>query len=531
MNANLGLRLNPGVQSYALLALGLIGALAVFAPTLAQLFDIWNLQPEYSYGLLIPFISLWLVWRQRDALRGVPLMGSWWGLALIGVGLALRVLGELATMYTIAHYGFLLVVYGLILALAGPAVFRRLWMPLLVLVFMVPLPTVVTAALSLKLQILSSMLGVELIRAAGISVLLEGNVIDLGTSKLEVAEACSGLRYLFPLMTLAFIFTYTLAAPAWKRWLIFLSSIPITILMNSLRIGLVGITVEYWGAQMAEGLLHDFEGWLVFMLSTGLLLLFGFALTRKRRTPNRAAANIGATGDTLPTSQPPGRRVGMTLSSVRISPPFAAAVALVTLGGIAVLAIPEAHEVLPARAELLEFPEQFGDWQTSAHRPLEAVYLDALRLDDYLLADYHNGATTVNFYVAYYNTQHNTHFIHSPRNCLPGGGWEVRKIEQRTLALNGADNPSLTVNRAEIQLGAQREIVYYWFQGRGRRLTNEFAAKWYLFWDGLTRNRTDGALVRVVAPVGPGSSEASVEAQMTQFLALAEPRLSRFVPE
>src|SRR6201999_3169631 len=109
--------------------------------------------------------------------------------------------------------------------------------------------------------------------AAGISVLLEGNVIDLGSYQLEVAEARSGLRYLFPLMTLGFILAYLFRGPLWKRIAIFLATIPITVVMNSLRIGFIGITVDRWGRAMAEGALHDFEGWVVFMFSTATLIL------------------------------------------------------------------------------------------------------------------------------------------------------------------------------------------------------------------------------------------------------------------
>ncbi len=101
------------------------------------------------------------------------------------------------------QYGFLVALYGVVLALTGGKVFRRLWMPLLILVFMVPLPAFFNNSLSLQMQLWSSWLGVAFIRMAGISVFLEGNVIDLGTLQLQVAEACDGLRYLFPLMTLA----------------------------------------------------------------------------------------------------------------------------------------------------------------------------------------------------------------------------------------------------------------------------------------------------------------------------------------
>src|SRR5262249_374646 len=158
-----------------------------------------------------------LAWQQRAELRNMPLTGSWLGVLLIAAGLALRYVGEFSTMHTLEHYAFLLVVYGLVLAIAGPAIVRRLWMPLLILIFAVPLATFLTTSLSLNLQLLSSMLAVAMMRVLGVSVLLQGNVIDLGSYQLEVAEACSGLRYLFPLMTLAFIMLFLYRAPVWKR--------------------------------------------------------------------------------------------------------------------------------------------------------------------------------------------------------------------------------------------------------------------------------------------------------------------------
>src|SRR5579862_7832984 len=276
---------SSAIPLYSLLAIALVAAVVPFAKVLGGLYNIWNLKPEYSHGIIIPVLSAFLIWRQREELRPLPFTGSWYGLLLIAGGLALRLVGESTTLETLEHYAFLLVIYGLVLTLTGPVIFRRLWMPLLILVFAIPLPSVFNNALSLQLQLLSSQLGVWVIRAAGISVLLEGNVIDLGSYQLEVAEACSGLRYLFPLMTLAFIVAYLFRGPVWTRVVVFLSSIPITVLMNSLRIGLIGISVEHWGQRMAEGLLHEFEGWVVFMASSVVLLLIGVWLRKVSRAP------------------------------------------------------------------------------------------------------------------------------------------------------------------------------------------------------------------------------------------------------
>jgi EpsI family protein len=135
----------------------------------------------------------------------------------------------------------------------------------------------------------------------------------------------------------------------------------------------------------------------------------------------------------------------------------------------------------------------------------------------------------VNFYAAYYQTQDSTRAIHSPHDCIPGGGWEITKLEQRTFpAASGTGG--FQVNRAVVQLGAHRQIVYYWFDERGRQFTNEYLARWYLFWDALTRHRTDGALVRFVATLPVGANESEVDDHIMSLARRIEPTLSRYVP-
>ena len=162
---------------------------------------------------------------------------------------------------------------------------------------------------------------------------------------------------------------------------------------------------------------------------------------------------------------------------------------------------------------------------------MDGLYLDALNLDDYLMADYTNPAGhSINMYIAYYDSQRKGEAVHSPRSCLPGGGWQMEDFGQRTLEGVRVAGQPLRVNRALITLGDQRELVYYWFQQRGRVITDEFAVKWYLFWDALTRHRTDGALVRLIAPLPPGSDRAVADRELSDMAARIAPILPRYVP-
>jgi len=159
------------------------------------------------------------------------------------------------------------------------------------------------------------------------------------------------------------------------------------------------------------------------------------------------------------------------------------------------------------------------------------VYLNALALDDYVLANYHDAdGHLINLYSAYYQRQDNGRHVHSPQDCIPGGGWEIQTFGRRPFPA-GSAGETFPANRAVIQLGADREVVYYWFQVRGRRFTNEYMMKWYLLWDAMTRHRTDGALVRLIAPLSPGMRESDVDSRIVEFGSLVQPQLARYIPD
>jgi exosortase D (VPLPA-CTERM-specific) len=483
---------------------------------------IWD-RPEYGHGMLIPFISAFLVWQQREELARLPFGGSWTGVVVLLLAVALNFIGKLAALFVIQQYSAVLGFYGVVLALVGWRVFQRLWVPLLLLLFMIPLPEFLYKNLSAQLQLYSSEIGVWFVRLFGVSVLLEGNVIDLGVYRLEVAEACNGLRYLFPLMTLGFIVAYFYKAALWKRVLLFVSSIPITILMNSFRIGMIGVMVDRWGIEMAEGFLHDFQGWVVFMTSVGIMLLEMVVLSSIGRDRKSWRSQFGLE---LPAPWP----VGLRFDPRPVPRAVHAVLALLLVSGVAALAMPERAESVPQRTQFTRFPLTFDGW-IGRSEPMEKVYLDALMLDDYLLADYRKAdARPVNLYVAWYDSQRAGRSAHSPRSCLPGGGWEVQSLRQVDVPGVTVEGRPLRVNRVMIQLGDQRQLVYYWFQQRGRVVTNEYLVKWYMFWDSLTRNRTDGALIRLIVPLNSAESEAHAEAELTQFATAASRQLDAYIP-
>lgn len=495
----------------------------IFYDGLAFMVKWWE-RDEYSHGYLIPFITAFLIWQKKDELEQVPFKGSWVGVLLVLFGALVFFIGELSSLYTIIQYGFLIVLYGVALSFMGWRAFRVILVPLLILAFMIPLPNFIYNNLSSDLQLISSQIGVAFIRLFGISVYLEGNVIDLGTYKLQVVEACSGLRYLFPLMTLGFIAAYFFKEAFWKRAVIFLSSIPITILMNSFRIGAIGVMVEYWGQSMAEGFLHDFEGWIIFMACTAILILEMWVLTHigKDRKPLREAFGLE-----FPEPTP----ADATIIYRKIPTQVFAATGVLVLALLVSTQLDERTEIIPERVSFAGFPGQIGSWKGRPDQ-LEQIVLDQLKLDDYVITDYvDEEGRQVNFYVAYYGSQSKGESAHSPRSCLPGGGWRIKSFTLEEVSGVSIAGVPLTVNRFVIQKGDISQVVYYWFQGRNRIITNEYMVKWFLLWDGLTRSRTDGALVRLTAFVAPGEDPAEADRRLTSFAKDVSGILSDYIPD
>ncbi|MCP4934225.1 MAG: VPLPA-CTERM-specific exosortase XrtD, partial [bacterium] len=210
--------------------------------------------------------------------------------------------------------------------------------------------------LSASLQLISSELGVFVIRAFGISVFLEGNVIDLGDYKLQVVEACSGLRYLFPLAALGFIAAYIYKGAFWKKVLIVLSTLPITVLMNSFRIGVIGVLVDNWGQSMAEGFLHDFEGWVVFIACAGLLVLEMWLLAK-------IGKNKMSLSEAFALDAPASFGSDINIKTRRLSAPFYVSfVLLVIMAGVGQL-LPDREETIPKRTDFAEYPMTIGEWR------------------------------------------------------------------------------------------------------------------------------------------------------------------------
>jgi exosortase D (VPLPA-CTERM-specific) len=516
---------NPSILVLALWSLVLLLLGLVFHESLAEMSHIWLGSEEYSHGFFIPVISIYLIWVQRHQLSFVKdFKASLLGLTILLLGLLLFLLGGLATIRTIQHYAFIVAVTGVFAAAFGRQGLKVAWVPLVFLLFMVPFPNFILNNLSSKLQLISSWLGVEFIRACDIMVYLEGNVIDLGGYKLQVVEACSGLRYLFPLASLSFLCAYLFKGPFWQKLLIFLSSIPLTIFMNSFRIGVIGLLVNSWGTEMAEGFLHDFEGWAVFLLCMVLLFIEMWIFSRLNGKKIAFSELVQLPDEWFSASK-------TSQMEFHLNKSVFVALGLIVFIGASGQFVRGGEDIIPQRKAFLDFPLHLDGWQ-GQRDVIEQKYLDTLKLTDYVIVNYvtPDAKSSVNFYSAYYESQRKGASVHSPRSCIPGDGWQITSFGQLILPDIQMQGTPLEVNRAVIEKGEYKQLVYYWFQQRGRSITNEYLVKWYLFYDAITMQRTDGALVRLVTSLDKGQDIEVADQRLQAFMKDMVKALPEYLP-
>ncbi len=515
MNTHITWRINWLQWLWIILAIGLITI--NFWGGVSELMLRWDKQEEYSHGYMLPFVSGYFIWQQRGLIEKIEFSPSWIGFIVVLLALLVFIIGEISALFILIDYALIGVLLGVALTLMGFKAIKLVLIPILLLVFAIPLPYFLEAILSAELQLLSSELGVMFIRWCQIPVYLEGNVIDLGVYQLQVVEACSGLRYLFPLMGLGFICAYMFNVVLWKRILLFLTTIPITLFMNSLRIGITGLLVNQWGNAVAEGFLHDFEGWIIFVACMCILILEMILMVKISKTPKPLMEVFGLVENI------PSNNVG-TIKYRAISYPLVAVNMVLILTAIGIFSLDDRSEIIPKRKTFPQFPMQLSKWQ-GKQTVLEKNVLNILQVSDYISADYRTNEqpAPINFYVAYYASQRKGVSPHSPRVCIPGGGWQISAIERLQL-------DKLAVNRIVIKKDNYQQLVYYWFQQRGRKMANEYYMKWYLFNDALFLNRTDGALVRLTTPVLATESIEIADQRLQGFLQNLLPILPEYIP-
>jgi len=301
----------------------------LYASVLAKLSHDWWTDENYSHGLLIPFVIGFILWAERDKLRQAHHKPSMlWGGAAILLALFALWAGVAGAELFIQRTSLVLMLAGVVVYFCGAQLLRMVWVPLFLLLLAIPIPTIVLNQIAFPLQLFASRCAVWSMRLFDIPVLRQGNVIELmplnalTTKKLEVVEACSGIRSLMTLMTLAVVFAYFTYPPGsssdgtrksgvrsslrnwgfWRSSLLVLSAIPIAILTNALRVSGTGVLARYYGVKIADGFFHSFSGWVIYIVAFLLLFAFGWILDRLHSLLSNASIATPAEIASLPAT-------------------------------------------------------------------------------------------------------------------------------------------------------------------------------------------------------------------------------------
>jgi exosortase len=265
--------------------------LASYAPILARLVHQWDNDPDMSHGFFVPFVSAFLVWQRRHELMALKPRPNWWGLVVVLYGTAQLYVATLGAELFLARTAFVITLAGAVWMLGGTLMLRKLFFPIFLLFFMVPIPAVIYNRITFPLQLLASRLAGDALSVLGLPVLREGNILELPNQRLSVVEACSGIRSLLTLTFLSLVYAHFFEKRAGIRVLLFLSTVPIAIVANASRVTLTGLITE-WKPDLAEGFFHTAQGWVIFMVSLCMLILVHQVVAQvslRRRAEGRAA--------------------------------------------------------------------------------------------------------------------------------------------------------------------------------------------------------------------------------------------------
>ena len=249
--------------------LGLL--LVLFTPVLIPMTSRWVLDENMGYAFFVPPIAGYIVWLDRAKILATPVKPCWPALGLLIWAFIQMLFGLLGAVFFLQQTAFVVAVVGVIWTVAGTAMLRRVMFPCFLLLFMISIPLFVYQQMTLPLQRIASQVATWGLDAIGVPVLQEGNTLTLAAKKLEVVEACSGIRSLLSLTFLTFAYGRLFETRYWVRIVLLLSTVPIAILCNAARITLTGVLTQYWPA-VAEGAYHAFEGWVIFMFELVFLL-------------------------------------------------------------------------------------------------------------------------------------------------------------------------------------------------------------------------------------------------------------------
>jgi exosortase D (VPLPA-CTERM-specific) len=478
-------------------------------PVLSKMISYLSTNDDYSYGLIIPLVSGYIIYQKWPKIKETTWQPCWWGILVIMGGLGLNLMGELAADLFVPRVSFIITLGGILILLGGWRLTRLLIFPLFLLLLMIPLPELISNKLTLPLQLISSQLATGFLQLVGIPVFRQGNIIDMGVRQMQIVNACSGLRYILALLALGVIFCYFFQRKPWKIIVLLLILLPATIFANALRVAAMGIYPI-----LLLGFWHAFSGWLIFIFCFIVLAAVNYSLDRL--SPPEEYKISG-------TDLKPSATIAMATPEKKTT--FWIYVVAATF--IIFLFIPITQRAsyapnYPLKEGFENFPMAIDSWK-GRHVYIDPELVAVTQSHAHLNAEYVSPEkNVVTLWIAYYESQKKAGgFVHSPKGCFVASGWQIE--ESKVISIGGEPVNWLLVNRM-----GEKLLIYYWFMQRGRWIADETKNKFYMAYDGFWRRRTDGAIIRLITPIS-GNIETAQE-RLTLFAQNIKPLLEKFIP-
>jgi|GEM_PF-5883044 len=492
------------------LAISLVAVLIWFYwPVLLKWAKVIYEDENYSFGLLIPLVIAYIIYRKWPELTRLTWSSSWLGLPCLVLAFVIYIYGTIVDLKFIQIVSLWVMLVGMLLLQGGWRLLRLLSFPLFLLLIMIPLPKTVINFFTFRLQLFSSWLSAEVLRVLGFTTHLQGNIIDLGGRQLQVAEACSGLGYIINALVLGIVFCYFFQRQAGKVVVLLLSLVPAAIVANVLR--LVGIA---YFPMLQEGFWHMSLGLSIFILGFDYLRLINWLLNRFFPTAGQPAAAVEA--------KPPGTAP----ASPRVSYYLLNVVGLIFL----VLAYPLSLPItqpppVPMLQSFDKFPMHIDGWVGKRYFIEDAHLIEYLAADDYLQAEFVNGQQDrIALWITYHANQVRgvNKYMHSPQYCMPGSGWKI--IHTETVELG----PGQTARYSIFEKGQAKQGILYWYLYGGKWLSTDYQLlRMYIGLDSLIQGKNYGSLIQVSALIA--GNEEKVKNELIAFAALIKPLLPEFI--
>lgn len=480
----------------------------------------WFQDENYSHGFIVPLVAGYFLYTRRDELKNSRVTRCNAGLAVVLLGLVQLLAGWLGTEYFSMRSSLIVILAGLVLYLFGKSVFRVALLSIAYLFFMIPIPYIIYDAAAFPLKIFVTKVSVLTMKAIGIVVMREGNIIMFPTLTLEVADACSGIRSLISLLALAAAYAFFLRISPRKRLALLFAAVPIAVFTNAVRVIVTGILAQYWGAKAAEGFFHEFAGMVVFAVAMAMLISLGALLARGKKVTDdiklQESDNKVQAQELLQGAETDGRKP-MVGKFVTI---------FILLTAVAMYLNLHKDLEVPVNKAFDRFPRVVSGWRMTQEFAMPDNIQKVLKASDTLTRRYVTAeGKTVDLYIGYHGGGKESGEIHSPKQCLPGGGWFELSTKRRSLDVTGK---KVNLVQAVYQKVESRQLFLYWFQVQDRTISDEYSLKIAEITNSIINRRRDASFIRISVPFEADEQGAVVTGE--RFIKDFMPILREYLP-